>query len=157
MWDFIRKYQNHPMFHQLRDVRSLGLIGFGVVVLLISWSGVKTIQANYKLEQQISSLQQQNAVQQLQNENQKLRNEYYKTPQYLELAARQNFGLAMPGETELLVPKDVALSYVKGVESADKTDAAEPSEAGRKLPFYQRNLQAWMNFFLHRDNEASEV
>jgi cell division protein FtsB len=154
MWDRLRKFQEHALFHQLRDVRSLGLIGFGIVVILVSWSGVKTIQANYKLEQQISKLRQQNTVQKLQNENQKLRNEYYKTPQYLELAARQNFGLALPGEKELLVPKDVAMSYVSGVQSADKTAAAEKSESDKRLPFYQRNLQAWVNFFLHRSSDS---
>jgi hypothetical protein len=48
----------------------------------------------------------------LQNENDDLKNAYYKSPQYLELSARQNFGLAAPGEKELLVPKAVALAHV---------------------------------------------
>lgn len=150
MLDKIQKYQNHPLVHQLRDVRSLGLIAFAVIVLLVSWSGVKTIQTNYQLERQIAEMKQQNDIRRLENNNQKLRNDYYKTPQYLELAARKNFGLAMPGEKILLVPKSVAMSYVSGVAPADKVAAAEPSEATKKLPFYQRNLQAWVNFFLHR-------
>jgi len=150
MLDRFKKYQSHPLLHQLRDVRSLGMIGFAVVVLLVSWSGVKTIQTNYKLEQQIAQLRQNNDIQELQNNNQQLRNEYYKTPQYLELAARQNFGLAAPGEKELLVAKDIALSYVKGIASANTPAAAQPSEAKKHLPYYQRNVQAWINFFLHR-------
>jgi cell division protein FtsB len=150
MFEKVKKYRNHPILHQLRDVRALGLMAFGIIVLLVSWSGVKTIQTNYKLEQQISRLQQENDIQELENTNQKLRNEYYKTPQYLELASRQNFGLAMPGETELLVPKQVALSYVKGVAGAGQNAAVQPDEARQHLPFYERNLQAWINFFLHR-------
>ncbi len=151
MRDIINKYAHHPWLQQLRDIRSLGLIAFAVIVLLVSWSGVKTIQLNYRLEQQVAELRQSNDIQKLENDNQRLRNDYYKTPQYLELAARKNFGLALPGEKELLVPKEVALSYVAGVEPVDKATAAEPSEAKRKLPFYQQNLQAWMNFFLHRE------
>ena len=135
---------------QFLDVQSLGLIVFAVIALLVSWSGVKAIQSNYKLEQQISQLRQENELQELQNNNQKLKNQYYNTPQYLELAARQNFGLAMPSEKELIVPKDVAMSHVKGVQPADAPAAAVVSEANRKQPFYQRNMQAWMNFFLHR-------
>lgn len=153
MFDKLQKYQNHPILHQLRDVRSLGLIAFAVIVLLVSWSGVKTIQTNYFLERQIAELKQQNNIQQLENNNQKLRNEYYKTSQYLELAARKNFGLAAPGEKILLVPKSVAMSYVKDVIPAEQSAAAAPSEASKKLPFYQQNMQAWINFFLHRSSE----
>jgi cell division protein FtsB len=135
-----------------RDVRSLGLIVFAAIVLLVSWSGVKAIQSNYKLEQQISQLRQENDVQQLQNNNQKLKNQYYGTSQYLELAARQNFGLAAPGEKELIVPKDVAMAHVRGVAVAT---AAQASEAPKKQPFYQRNIQTWLNFFLRRDTASA--
>src|SRR4051812_21173169 len=96
---------------RLSDIRFAGQLGFVVIILLVSWSGVKTIQTNYELQKQISTLNQQNSVQKLTNSNQALQNEYYKSKQYLELAARQNFGLAMPGEKEVLVPQTVALSY----------------------------------------------
>src|SRR5690349_5361062 len=96
---------------RLRDVHVAGQVVFIVIVLLVSWSGVKSIDTNYSLQKQISQLQQQNTVEQLQNNNQKLQNDYYNSDQYLELSARQNFGLAAPGETELIVPKDIALSY----------------------------------------------
>jgi cell division protein FtsB len=129
---------------QLRDVRFAGQVLFAVVVILVSWSGVKAIDANYLLQKQIVALQQQSDVQQLENDNMKLQNDYYKSDQYLELSARQNSGLAAPGERELIVPKDVALSYT----------VAEPKptvpHSSAKLPTYQRNLQAWVNFFLHR-------
>ncbi len=146
----IQKYQNHPVVSQLRDVRSLGLVVFAVIVLFVSWSGVKAIQTNYKLEQQVAQLRQENRLQELQNENQKLKNQYYNTPQYLELAARQNFGLAAPGEKELIVPKAVALAHVSGVIPVDEDPAVQASTASKKQPFYQRNAQAWINFFLHR-------
>jgi cell division protein FtsB len=135
---------------QLRDVRVVGLLVFAGIVLLISWSGAKAIDANYKLQKQISELEQQNQVQQLTNKNVQLQNQYYNTPQYLELAARQNFGLAAPGEVELIVPQTVALAHTVNLPDTDQKQAATTKG---KQPLYQRNFQAWMDFFLHRQNE----
>src|SRR5688500_1618074 len=96
---------------QFRDVRAVGLVLFLVIVLLVSWSGVKVIDTNYRLQKDISRLEQQNQVKKLTNTNLKLQNEYYQTNQYLEIAARQDFGLAAPGETVLNVPEQVALAH----------------------------------------------
>lgn len=145
MLEKIKQYKNHPYVQQFRDVRAVGLAVFGVIVLLISWSGVKAIQTNYDLQKQISQLTQENQVQQLKNNNLQLQNEYYNTNQYLELTARQNFGLGRLGETELLVPKSVALAHTVNLGSGQNQ-----SQASSKQPFYQRNFEAWMNFFLHR-------
>jgi len=130
---------------RLRDLRFAGLMVFVVIVLLISWSGVKVIQTNYQLQKQIAQLQQENGVQQLKDDNLKLQNEYYNTNQYLELSARQNFGLGAPGEKELVVPQNVALAH-----SIDLSTAASETVATNKLPFYEQNLQAWLNFFRHQ-------
>jgi cell division protein FtsB len=136
--------------HSLRDVKFAGQVLFVVVVLLISWSGVKAIQSNYGLQKQISALQQQNQVAKLQNTNLQLQNQYYNSDQYLELSARQNFGLAAPGETELLVPKDVALAHTANLpDTAPKAD--RPSD---RQPTYQKNFEAWVDFFLHRQNTS---
>lgn len=132
---------------QLQDVRVLGLLVFAVVVLLISWSGVRTIDTNYALQKQISKLKQQNQVQELANNNLKLQNQYFTTNQYLELAARQNFGLAKPGEKELIMPPNVALA--NAIEYRNPEDI-EADKTAAKQPAYQRHFQAWMNFFLHR-------
>jgi cell division protein FtsB len=147
----IKQYQatlyNHVQ--RLRDVRVVGLLMFLVVVLLISWSGVKVIDTNYDLQKQISQLRQENQVQQLTNTNLQLSNDYYQTNQYLELTARQNFGLAAPGETVIVVPKHVALAHTIALPDAD-TAAKQKVES--KQPTYQRNFQAWMHFLLHRQN-----
>lgn len=131
---------------RLTDVGFLGQVLFVILVLLISWSGIKTIQTNYGLQKQITALNQKNSLQKLQNENLKLKNQYYNSNQYLELAARQNFGLAAAGEKEIIVPENVAISYT--------TDLPSPKtiEAKDKQPGYQRNFEAWVNFFLHRQN-----
>jgi cell division protein FtsB len=132
---------------QFRDVRAAGLMLFLVIVLLISWSGIKVIDTNYRLQKQISELEQQVQVQKLTNTNIKLENDYYQTDQYLEIAARQNFGLAKPGETVLNVPQNVALAHTVDVPDADQVEAKKTQA---KRPAYQRNFQAWINFLFHR-------
>ncbi|HEX9153285.1 MAG TPA: septum formation initiator family protein [Candidatus Saccharimonadales bacterium] len=132
---------------QFRDVRAVGLLLFLVVVMLISWSGVKVIDTNYKLQKDISRLEQQNEVRLLTNINTKLENQYFQTNEYLELSARQNFGLAAPGETVLNVPRSVALAHTVDLADAEQT---EIKKTQARQPAYQRNFQAWMNFLLHR-------
>ncbi|HSX06340.1 MAG TPA: septum formation initiator family protein [Candidatus Saccharimonadia bacterium] len=134
----------------LRDIRNVGLLVFTVIVLLISWSGVKSIQTNYGLQKQISKLQQQNDVQKLKNTNLALENQYLGTGQYLEVMARQNLGLIAPGETELLVSQDVALAHTIKQQETAIVSSEVPSR-----PFWQRNFQAWIDFFLHRNTGGS--
>jgi cell division protein FtsB len=134
---------------QFRDVRAAGLLFFVVIVLLISWSGVKVIDTNYNLQKQISQMKQQNQVQELGNTNLKLQNDYYQSQQYLDIQARQNFGLAAPGETVINVPSSVAMAHTVALPDQDQVEA---SKTKAKQPAYQRNFQAWMDFLLHRQN-----
>lgn len=147
MFEKIKSYQNHPTVQVLRDSRALGLVAFGFVAVLVSWSGIKSIQTNYELQKQISKLEQQNQVTKLENENKKLENQYYQTDEFLELAARRQYGKAAPGETVYLVPKKVALAHTVDLApaGAEKTDTQQPHQ-----PTYQKNFEAWIDFFLHR-------
>lgn len=137
------------MVMQLRDVRVAGLLLFLVVVLMISWSGIKAIETNYQLQREIAHLKQQNDLQDLINENQQLENGYFETPQYLELAAREGFGLAAPGESVVIVPKSVALAHTVDIQSNRTIE----QKAEDKRPTYQKNFEAWMDFFFHRNIE----
>ncbi len=130
----------------LRDVRNVGMLVFVVIVLLISWSGIKAIQSNYGLQKQISRLNQENAVAKLENTNLELENQYYNTDQYLEITARENLGLGASGETELIVPKAVAVAHTVAEPSAEEVQKTSVP----KQPFWQRNFESWMDFFLHR-------
>jgi cell division protein FtsB len=151
MHEKLKHYQEkaETYLDQLHDVRVIGLLSFAVMILLISWSGVKAIDTNYKLQKQISTLDQQNAVQELANNNLSLTTQYYKSNQYLELTARQNFGLAQPGETELIVPAGVALAHTITITNTQETQAAQTKA---QQPAYQRHFQSWINFFLHRQS-----
>lgn len=135
----------------LSDVRNIALYLFVLIVLAISWSGVKTIQTNYDLQKKISELKQENTVLQLQNDNTALQNKYYQTDQYLDLAARQDLGLAGPGEQVLLVPKSVAMKYVS--QSTAKT--VQNGVQNDTRPTYVKNLEAWRDFLLGRSIVSS--
>lgn len=134
---------------RLTDISFLGQAVFVLLVLLISWSGIKAIQTNYGLQKKISAIKQQNSVQKLQNDNLALENQYFNSNQYLELQARQNFGLAAPGEQEIIVPQSVALSYTVDLPSA------KPPSTKVEQPAYQRHFQSWVDFFLHRQNQTT--
>jgi cell division protein FtsB len=150
MFEKIKKLLKHPLIKEFRDVRVMGLVVFGVIVLLVSWSGLQVIEANYQLQQQIAHLEQQTQVTELENNNLKLSNQYYNTDQYLELQARRQFGKGAPGEKLLLVPKSVALAHT--VDIPDSTKAAAKQKPPK--PSYQRNFESWMSFFFHRSLES---
>src|SRR3954462_11617839 len=107
MFDEIQKILNSKKLRRLADARNIALYIFGIVVLAIAWSGAKTVQNNYELQKQIVGLRQQNAILSLQNDNTALQNQFYQTNEYLELSARQNLGLAAPGEQVMVVPNSV--------------------------------------------------
>jgi cell division protein FtsB len=136
------QHQLKQLFELLKDVRVIGLIAFGAIAILVTWSGVNVLQQNFTLQQQIAQLDQEIAIQKLENRNLELRNEYYNTDQYLELQARRQFGLAAPGETVLLVPERVALE--NSVPPLER--AAQVSREQAEKPFYQENLEAWADF-----------
>ncbi|MDB5165992.1 MAG: hypothetical protein JWM37_64 [Candidatus Saccharibacteria bacterium] len=144
MIEKIKTFIKTELIDNLRDVRVIGLLTFLLIVLMMSYSGIKVIEANYKLQKQIAQLQQENKVQQLKNNNLKLQKDYYNTDQYLEIFARQNFGLAGAGEKELTVPKDVALARAPQIKTGPPTETAA-AEANQ--PFFVRNFHAWREFF----------
>jgi len=132
---------------QLSDIRVVGLLVFLGITLLITWSGVKAIDTNYGLQKQVATLQQENAIQKLTNGNLALQNDYYNTNQYLEVSARQSFGLGASGETEVLVPTSVAMADTITLTNPEQQRAAK---AAARQPKYQQNFEAWMDFLLHR-------
>ena len=144
----LTEFWNSKRRIQLTDPRNIGLFIFVLIVLAIAWSGAKTVQNNYDLQKKISALNQQNAVLDLQNANTDLQNKYYQTDQYLELAARQNLGLAAPGEQVLIVPKNIAMKYVDpslGPKTEDNTQASNDHRSR-----FAKNLEDWRDFLLGR-------
>jgi cell division protein FtsB len=146
----IKQYQKNitDQISRFGDIRFTGQVVFVAVVFLISWSGARVIQSNYSLQEQVAQLNQQKQLASLENNNIALQNQYYNSNQYLELSGRQNFGLAYQGETELIVPNNVAAQY-----EANLTDkSARQNKTANNQPGYQKNFVAWVDFFLHRND-----
>ncbi len=131
----------------LGDIRVLGQTVFVIIVLLTSWSGIKAIQTNYELQKKIVRLEQQVEIAELENQNLELSNKYLETDQFLELSVRRQFGKAGSGEKIYVVPKDVALKYAPSIESTSEKDKQKTDK-----PWYQENLEAWLNFFFRKSN-----
>lgn len=148
MIDKIKTLDYQKIIKELRDLRMIGLLVFGVVILLVSWSGIGVIQTNYELQKKISRLKQEVSLMQLENSNLQLRNKYYDTDQFLELEARRQFGKAAPGEKLLIVPKTVALAHTQ--ELPQEPEQVKESLDSAHKPFYQENLEAWMHFLFRR-------
>ena len=151
MFDKTKKILTSKKAKQIVDVRNLGLYIFGIVVIAIAWSGAKTVQSNYELQKKIARIQQENTVLSLLNQNIGLQNEYYKTNQYLDLSARQNLGLAAPGEKVMVVPQQTALKFVS--KDASKTPALSKLAIDNRSG-YVKNLEAWRDFLLGRKSNT---
>ncbi len=133
------------------EVRVIGLVVFAIIILLVSWSGLKVLQTNYELEKKMAQLQQRNSLQKLENENIKLKNTYYESGQYLELTARRQFNKAAPGERLYLVPVNVAMAKTVDLPKEQVTAKKEPAPK----PRYQQNIDDWMRFLFQRKQQDS--
>lgn len=153
MLEKIKKYQNHETVKAMGDVRSLGMIAFGIIALLVTWSSVKVVESNYNLQKQISAMQQANEVQKLANNNLELKNQYLNTNEYLELAARRHYNKAAPGEKLLIVPKSVALAHSVEAQKHKTTADNIADTAKASGSSFQRNFNAWLDFLFHRQAE----
>ena len=150
--DKIKQIKNHPLVKQLADVRNIGLYVFGLIVLSVSWSGLKVIQTNYGLQKQIATLEQESAISELENSNLQLRNKYLESDQFQELAARRQFGLGAPGEKMLIVSKEVALKHAVEIQPDIPAITAKPITSDNGKPDYQKNLESWIDFFRHKQS-----
>ncbi|GAC1391606.1 MAG: hypothetical protein NVSMB46_04720 [Candidatus Saccharimonadales bacterium] len=148
MLEKIKNYNYKTIIALIKDIRVLGLLAFTVIVILVSWSGVKVIQINFDLEKQVAKLKQENQIHELENNNMKLQNEYYKTNTYLELSARKQFGKALPGESVIIIPKQEALTYSASIVAI----TTNPYSTIKKTSTYKNNLNAWLDFFTHRNH-----
>lgn len=145
----IKNLRKSDITESLSDVRTLGLIVFAFIALLVTWSGIKVVQTNYDLQKQISAMQQQNEVKRLANSNLELENQFLNTDQYLELVARRQYSKAFPGEKLLIVPKSVALAH--SVELPAAQPAEETQGVEDEGPWYERNFNAWLDFLFRKD------
>lgn len=144
MIEKIKKLLDINNLKSLSDVRSIGLIVFAIIVLIVTWSGIKVVQTNYDLQKQISVMKQENDIKKIENSNLSLKNKYLETDQYLELVARKQYNKALPGETMVIVPKAVALA--NSVEINENKDTNEKINLENDGSKFERNYNSWLEF-----------
>lgn len=75
-----------------------------IAVFTLVFMTVKTLEQNYQSEIYIKQSELENSIQAIENENMKLRQDYYKSSEYLELAARMA-NKSLPGENLVILPE----------------------------------------------------
>jgi hypothetical protein len=102
------------------------------------WGSLGVMQRNYDLQKSIDYKQRQLELAQLQTDNLKLQSRYYQTQEYQELALRQDLGLALPGESVLILPPNTQAAI-----NADKVAQVQITPVQKVGNFSQ-----WFNFLI---------
>ncbi len=113
-----------------------------VIAASFVWGSLGVMQRNYDLQKQLDYKQRQLQLAQLQTTSLQLESRYYQTPEYQELAARQDLGLALPGESVLILPPNSQAAI-----NADNVTQATPTV--QKVG----NFVQWMNFLFGANNK----
>ncbi len=72
---------------------------------------------------------------------------YYASAEFAELKARRVNGKAAAGEKVYVVTDDAAQNNLKSPQQAVEDSLTQESTSVAEKPSYQRNFEAWMNFF----------
>ncbi len=116
------------------------LVGALLVALGLGWNTVTAMQRNYYLQQKYNQLSSEVELQKVKNQNLKYNIAYLKTDEYLEVAAREKFNKAAPGETMVYLPKNGEAQQA----AIAKTDV-KPMK--RQSTGWRANVAEWWQFF----------
>jgi cell division protein FtsB len=128
-----KQFSKHFSFNDLL------LVGALLIALGLAWNTVGAMQRNYRLQQKHDQIKAEVELYELQNQNLKYNIAYLKTDDYLELAARDKFNKALPGETLVYLPSSGAAPQAPVAKSTVQKKVAEPKG-------WRGNLQSWWRF-----------
>lgn len=107
------------------------------------------MQRNYALQRKLDARERQLELSQLEVRTLELQKRYHQSAEYQELAARQELGLAMPGEKLLILPPNT-----KSAEQANDRTRQDSSQD----QVVTSNIEQWVNFLLGRNaNDLPET
>lgn len=116
------------------------LVGALFIALGLGWNTISAMQRNYRLQQKYDTLKAESELIGLENQNLRYNIAYLKTDDYKELAAREKFNKALPGETMVYLPSN---------GEAAKSPVAKSVVAQQKVKRpqgWQANVKAWWQF-----------
>ena len=115
------------------------LLGALLIALGLAWNTVTAMQRNYRLQQKYDQLQAEVDLDQIENQNLKYNIAYLNTDDYKELAARDKFNKALPGETMVYLPSNSAATTAPVAKNT--VQIQRPESKG-----WRANVQAWWKF-----------
>jgi hypothetical protein len=140
-YTMMKKINTRRIYYQLRHKYLTLNNGVIIVAFAIAagwvWGSLGVMQRNYTLQKQVDDKQQQLLVAQLDTETAQLQQRYYQTTEYQELAARQDFGLAAPGEKLLILPPNSQAAIAADAASTNSVAVTGPPIG---------NFEQWMDF-----------
>jgi hypothetical protein len=110
-----------------------------VVAGALMWNTVVAMQKNYRLQQKFNRLTAEVELQEIENQNLKYQITYLKTDGFLELAARDKFNKAAPGETLVYLPGS-------GEEERSVVAVSQAPKQPERQTGWRANLQSWRQF-----------
>lgn len=132
----------------VEDIFTLNTLLYVVALLIalsLSWNTARVIERNYALEQEVDSLEEEIAILDLENQNLKFNIEYYKTDDFLEIAAKEKFNKRASGERVAVFEKDE-------FEPTNTALTYQPDEEPEQAPDYQENFNAWWDFLFNSES-----
>jgi cell division protein FtsB len=133
-------------FHKYFSFNDLLLVGALLVALGLAWNTVSAMQRNYRLQQKHDQIQAEVELYELQNQNLKYNIAYLKTDDYLELAARDKFNKALPGEAMVYLPNNGAATQAPVAKSTVQKKVVTPKG-------WRANVQSWWKFLQGKDTK----
>lgn len=115
------------------------LVGALFLALGLGWNTISAMQRNYRLQQKYNQLKAEVDLAELQNENLRYNIAYLKTDDYKELAARDKFSKALPGENLVYLPNNAAATRAPTAKTTAQVKPKTPKG-------WRANVKAWVNF-----------
>ncbi len=126
-------------FRKYVSTNDLTLVLALVIAAALVWNTVVAMQKNYRLQQKYNRLTAEVELQEIENQNLKYQIAYLKTDAFLELAARDKFNKAAPGETMVYLPNS-------GEAQRQAVAKQQVVKKAKVETGWRGNLQAWGRF-----------
>lgn len=126
------------------------LVGALFFALGLGWNTVSAMQRNYRLQQKFDQLKAEVELSELENQNLKYNIAYLKTDDYRELAARDKFNKALPGETMVYLPKHSSVTQAPIAKNKVQPKKVQPGG-------WQANVKAWWQFLQGKNPDLPSV
>ncbi len=121
--------------HDYFTLNNLVVVAALMVAAGWAWGSIGYMQRNYSLQRELDASKRELQLVELQVQNLEFEKKYHQTEEFQELAARDRLGLAMPGESVLILPPNTVQE-----ESGDAGSGASLA------PVAPSNVRQWVNF-----------